>query len=280
MGLLGTCGVPASSCCRHVDISTAVHRAGVPSTSGPLPAHGPSPAPVDAGRARRTLAGRFPDVVRHPRRSAAVSTTSRHCRRRPGDDASSEQAVTRCTPVRPQTVHILGDNSSTSRPGTGRSPLRTASPARSAGREQGCPQLWRSRPGWERRVTSSRPAGCGQPRGTCGHRGAAGRQRDRRTICWALGPCRRRWSPTSPQSGHLHRAPGGDNFGERAVIGARRTASSPKLRQLLGTRGLTAFREPDFPDGDVLERPPCRGPTRGTSGGGQGGPSSTGGRGS
>jgi hypothetical protein len=230
MGLLGTCGVPASSCCRHVDISTAVHRAGVPSTSGPLPAHGPSPAPVDAGRARRVLAGRFPEVVRHPRRSAAVSTTSRHCRRRPGDDASSEQAVTRCTPVRPQTVHILGDNSSTSRPGTGRSPLRTASPARSAGREQGCPQLWRSRPGWERRVTSSRPAGSGRLRGTCGHRG--------------------RQNGDFPEV--ARRLPGGT------------PGRSP--HQLLGTRALTPPLEPDFPAVGALAPDARWGQLRGTCG--------------
>jgi hypothetical protein len=69
-GLLARCGEPAASCCRHVDISTAVHRVVAPSTPSPLLPHGRSPGSVGGDGARVVLTSSFSGVARRPPRSA------------------------------------------------------------------------------------------------------------------------------------------------------------------------------------------------------------------
>jgi hypothetical protein len=102
-GLLARCGERASSCCRHVDNSTAVHRVAVPSTLSPWSTHGRSPGPVGGDGARPVLRTSFRRVVRRPRRSAARSASDRlptATREQPAVSVTSRDlARTRPSPV-------------------------------------------------------------------------------------------------------------------------------------------------------------------------------------
>jgi hypothetical protein len=130
IGMLANCGWSAFSCCRHVDISTAVHRRRRPSTRCPLRLPWLSPAiprPPPAGIVRTV--GQRPRNGRKPR-SGAVWMAMQRIAPGPAPERDRSAAVTSSDPAAtrsPQAVHIPGDNFSMCRP---RSPSEGAwSPA-------------------------------------------------------------------------------------------------------------------------------------------------------
>jgi hypothetical protein len=122
MGLLAGCGRSAAGLCRHVDISTVVHRGRSPSTCCPLdlPARSPPRAPTatdDRGDAtvrwgRMPGRARIPAGQTHMEGSAAAAGMPVAPGRWRRTGRRGEMATTRS----PQPVHISGDNSSTCRP--------------------------------------------------------------------------------------------------------------------------------------------------------------------
>jgi hypothetical protein len=132
--MLADCGCSDRPCCRHVDISTSVHTDRRLSTCCPLV----PPVPVPRSCARRRRRRRDPTGPRGttarpaarpgggPGRHGAHTTRSATCGRRGGGQGATalpRRGVTTREVVGtryPQTVHIPGDNSSTSRPQAGR----------------------------------------------------------------------------------------------------------------------------------------------------------------
>jgi len=121
-GLLAGCGWSALRCCRHVDVSTVVHRATVPSTHCPLATPAPSPGCPEIGGATILPCRRD----RRQRRSWAVWRArggSRRAERGVLDAGDRRPGIRADTGRSPQPVHIPGDNLPRSRRG---SPCETA----------------------------------------------------------------------------------------------------------------------------------------------------------